>query len=175
MDLRKETRLHLLGDFDFLGGTALGLQLFGKSAPLRVDAAGEFIKSGEAEGVSVGIFKARVDSAPGGGLRWKLEANSPVFPFVIFAVDVFGNEPDARLAADELFHVRTGIDGRKTEVGVAIRRRHLDPASTVFELMVYGDAEPKLVDEKTQAAFLIPNEDDDEVEAQIRIRPIEAQ
>src|SRR6266851_4759443 len=45
--LRKETRLHLLGDFKFLHGAAFGFQPPGEGAALRFDGVGYFIETDE--------------------------------------------------------------------------------------------------------------------------------
>ena len=53
--------------------------------------------------------------------------------------------------------------------------RDFDPAVAVLKGMVHHDAETQLVGEETQAPFLVAHEDDDEVQAQIRISAVETE
>ena len=59
--------------------------------------------------------------------------------------------------------------GCQTNVGVSIRRSHLDPASTILELVIDSDAESQTINVKTKTSFLIADENDHEVQAQVRV------
>jgi len=49
MDLWEQARLHLLGDFHFLGSAAIGFEFLGESAALSFDAERQFVEAGEAK------------------------------------------------------------------------------------------------------------------------------
>lgn len=68
---------------------------------LGLYATREFVESCKAERVPVRVFKACVNAAPGRNLRWETEVNAACPPFLVLAVDVFGNEPDAGFLAYE--------------------------------------------------------------------------
>ncbi len=60
-------------------------------------------------------------------------------------------------------------------MGRAVGGRDLDPAVAVLKSMVHHDAEAQFVGEETQASFLVAYEDDDEVQAQVRIFAVETE
>jgi len=60
-------------------------------------------------------------------------------------------------------------------VGVAIGRRHLNPAQAVVETVIDDNSEPQLIDVESQAAVLIAHVDDGEVQAEIRIFIVDPQ
>ena len=64
MNLRKQTSLHLLGDFDLLGSTAFGLELFDQRPAVGFHPAGKFVKSCQTEAVAIRISEAGVDPSP---------------------------------------------------------------------------------------------------------------
>src|SRR5215472_12490612 len=131
MDLGEKPGLHLLGDFDFLSGAAFVLELLSQGAAMRFDAAGKFVKAGKPEEVAVGILKACVDSSPGGNLWRKLEADTASLPLLILAIDVFGNEPNAGLGANEFLGIIIGLEEGQAEVGASIGGTNLDPSLAV--------------------------------------------
>lgn len=94
MDLREQPGLDLLGDFQLLGGAAFGFEFLGKGAAMSLDAAREFVEADQSEGVSIGIFKASVNSAPPGSLGWELEVDAPFAPLFVLLREVFGDEID---------------------------------------------------------------------------------
>jgi hypothetical protein len=101
MDLGEQARLELLGNFQFLSGAAFGFEFLSEGATMSFDAAGEFVEADEAEGVSVGIFKARMNSAPGRNLGWKLEVDAAFAPLFVLSREVFGDEVDIGWTADK--------------------------------------------------------------------------
>ena len=105
MDLREQAGLDLLSDFQFLDGAAFVFELLGEGAAMGLDAAREFVESDQSEGVSVGIFKAGMNSTPPGSLGWELEVDSAFAPLFVLARKVFGNEVDVGWAADEFFRL----------------------------------------------------------------------
>ncbi len=108
MDLREQAGLDLLGDFQFLGGAAFGFKFLGEGAAMSFDAAREFVEADQSEGVSIGIFKAGMNSAPSGSLGWELEVDAPFAPLFVLAREVFGNEVDVGWAADEFLRLASG-------------------------------------------------------------------
>jgi hypothetical protein len=56
-----------------------------------------------------------------------------------------------------------------------IRRRYLDPTPSVRECVVNYDPKSQLVDVETNALFLVADENDDEMKAQIWIIAVESQ
>src|SRR5712692_10895408 len=72
--LREQPGLHVLGDFEFVRGAALGFLLFGDDATLRFHGMGELVEADQREGVAVDIAEAGNDSSP--GRRFFAEANA---------------------------------------------------------------------------------------------------
>jgi len=173
--LRKQTGLYLLCDFDLLRGPAFSLILLNQGPALGFHTTGEFVESRKAEGVSVRIFKASVDSAPRWNLRWVTELDAAFLPCLVFAIDVFRDEPYARLGADEFPGVVTGLKERKPNVSIAVGRGHFDPALAVIESVINHHPEPQLINIESQAAIQIAHPDDDEMKAEIGIRTVESQ
>jgi len=173
--LREEPGLNLLGDFDFLGGAALGFDLQSKSSPLCFDAAREFVEPGKSEAVSVRIFKTGMNAAPHRDLRRISEFHASRLPLLILAVDVFRNKPDARLWPYEFFRVVLGLKQSEAQVRVAIRRADLDPALAVLETVINYHPEAQLIDIESQTAVKIANIDDREVQAEIGIFAVKPQ
>jgi hypothetical protein len=174
MDLRKEPGLHLLCYFQFLGGAAFGFYLLGERAALRFNSTCQFIEAGEPEGVSIHNFKSCEDSAPCWNLRRRVKANATLAPFVVFGVDIFGDEVELAIATDEF--VCLGIRWRQGQgdACAAVRRRNLDPSAARLEDFIHHQPETKLVNVETQASLLIANENHSEVQAKIEILPVQA-
>src|SRR5579872_2096633 len=173
-DLREQARLHLFGDFDFLSGAAFGLVFLSESTPLGFHAPGEFVEAGKTERVPVGIFETGVDSSPLGNVGRIEEVNAAGAPFGVFARYVFGDEPNDSLLVNQRLEVGPGFGERQSDVCVTVGGRDFNPASPVFEFVIYGNAESELIDVEPQAAFLIADVNNDEVKAQVGILPVEA-
>ena len=174
-DLRKQARLHLFGDFDFLSSAAFGLVFLSESTPLGFHAPGEFVEASKTERVAVGIFETGVDSSPLGNV-WRIEeVNAAGAPFVVFARYVFGDEPNDSLLVNERLDVGLGFGERQADVCIAVGGSDFNPASPVFECVVYGDTESELIDVEPQAAFLVADVNDNKVQAQVGILPVEAE
>ena len=150
-DLRKKTALDFVGDFEFLCGATVEF-LFGSSgAALGFESVGNLVETDEGERVAVGIAEASGDAAPDGSLfaeerrlgevadltgfgveldaaeaRGVLEANAASGPFLIFGEDVFGDEGQARGAADEFEVERVGLGDDEGEDGLAVGRGYGD-------------------------------------------------
>ena len=60
-------------------------------------------------------------------------------------------------------------------MGIAIRRSYFDPAATVIEFVIDNDTEAQIVDVETKTSFLIANEYDCEVKAEIGVVAVEPQ
>jgi hypothetical protein len=108
VDLGKQAGLNLFGDFQFLGGAAFGFELGGEGSAMSFDPACDFVEADQSEGVSVGIFEAGMNSAPGRNLGWELEVDAAFAPLFVFGREVFGEEIDVGKAADVLFRLASG-------------------------------------------------------------------
>ena len=64
--LREEAGLDVLGDFEFVGGAALGFLLCYDNAALLFHRVGQLVEADEREGIAVDIAEAGDDSAPDG-------------------------------------------------------------------------------------------------------------
>ena len=60
-------------------------------------------------------------------------------------------------------------------MGIAVRRSYLNPAAAVIEFVIDSDTEAQIVDVETKAPFLIANEYDHEVKAEIGVVAVEPQ
>lgn len=137
-------------------------------------AASHFVKSSHPKRVPIDIFEACEDPSPRRLLRWKQKANTPITPFFVFCVNVFGEKENPAIAANQFVGWRIGLGRNQRKVRAAVRRRHLDPALARLETVVHHQSESKLVDIKSQAAVLIAHEHDDVVHAQIRFAQVKA-
>src|ERR1700752_172363 len=108
-----------------------------------------------------------MNSAPHGNLRWVAELDAACLPFLVFAVDIFRDEPYPRLGANEFRCVVTGLKERKPNVGIAVGRSDFDPALAVIEPVIHYHPESQLINIEAHAAIQIAHPDDDEVEAEI--------
>ena len=64
LNLRKQPRLHLLGDFQFMGGTAFGFEFLGMLLPSQLQASSHLIESLQSKRIPVRIFEPREYRAP---------------------------------------------------------------------------------------------------------------
>src|SRR5579864_1553648 len=113
MNLRKQARLDLLGDFDFLRHAAFGFELLCQRTTMSFHAAGQFVETREAEAVAVGIMKTGVDTSPCRRLRRKLELDPSGAPLFVLTIDVLGDKPDARLRTNQSGNVVLGLKRRQ--------------------------------------------------------------
>ena len=60
----EQSGLHVLGDFEFVGGATLGLLFCGDGAALRFHSVGQLVEADERERVAVDIAKASDNAAP---------------------------------------------------------------------------------------------------------------
>ena len=143
--MREETSLDLFGDFDFLGGTALGFEPLGKGAALRFDGVGDLVEAHQRKRIAVGILEASKDAAPNrsvlrGGRRCvrqmrsahvdfiletlqarrELETDAALAPFAVLGNYILGDESDVRGLADELALFRAGFWRDEREVRGAV-------------------------------------------------------
>ena len=187
--LREEARLDLLGDFEFLSGTALLLDLFLSRAALLFDGVSDLVETEECEGVAVGVAKARYGAAPdgtlfadddafgAGSLRFVVanavearsadEANASAGPFADASGDIFRDENDVGGAADEFLLRRIFAGHDKHKESVAFRRRDGHPALAVLESSVKGELEAELIEIEVESAILIANVDIDAMDADV--------
>ncbi len=100
--------------------------------------------------------------------------NSAAEPFVVFGGDVFGQEIDVGIASEEFLCIGAWGNLCQGEVRAAVRRADFNPADAL-DLLIDDDAEAELVHVEAQAAFLIADKDHDEVEAKVRVLPVQAQ
>src|SRR5262249_31877944 len=92
--LRKEPRLHLLGELQLLRRPALGLPLLGDRLALRLDLLDELSSSHERERVPVQVFEARERSTPGRRMWRAMETDPAIAPFVVLRGNVLAGKDD---------------------------------------------------------------------------------
>ncbi len=64
LNLRKQPRLHLLGYFQFVGGTAFGFEFLGVLLPSQLQASPYLIESFQSKRIPVWIFEPGIGPAP---------------------------------------------------------------------------------------------------------------
>jgi len=97
-----------------------------------------------------------------------IEADASLGPFLVFGEDVFGDESEARRAADEFEVERVGLGRDKREDGLAVRRGYGDEAFAGLQFGVVSEVEAELVDVEAEAAVLVADVDVDGVDAEVR-------
>jgi len=160
-------------------------------AALGLDGVGYLVEADQREEIAVGILEAAENAAPDGRrlLLWSgrigravgfdaralgepLEAgrtgelDAAGAPLAELGHDVFGDERDVGVAADEL--VVGGVAGRNGEdqVGVAVGRRDHGPGTAGTIARVEDELKAEGVDVEIEAAFEITDEDADGLEAE---------
>ena len=190
--LRKQARLDLLGDFDFLGGAAFGFEALSLDPSLGFDGVGNFIEADQGEDVAVGIAEAAEDTAPDG--RWgagrlafagiaRLDADAVLKafkariarelhatsdPFTKFTGNIFGHERDVRVAANELEFDGIACGRGECEIGVAVGRGNDGPRPAGAVAGIKDELEAKGLGVKENAALEVAYEDSDGLEAKER-------
>ena len=190
--LGKKASLDLFGNFQLLGGAALGFEFFGNGATLRFHGVGHFVKTDKRESVAINVAEARKDAAPNGGLFTKkrrrgrrigrarlgiildaleaggeLKMNAAFGPFLKFSDNVFGDEDDLRGAANELVLRGVGLGSNEGENGGAVGRGDGDEAVAGLKLGVVSEVEIELIEVEAKTAIEIANEDVDAVDAEV--------
>ncbi len=94
-----------------------------------------------------------------------MEADAAFGPFLVFSEDVFGDEGDARRAADELEVEGVGLGSDEREDGLTVGRGDGDEAFAGLEFGVVGEVEAELVHVEAEAAVLVADVDGDGVDA----------
>ena len=190
--LREEARLHLFGDFEFLGGALLGFEAMPLLAALEFDGAGDFVEADQGEEVAVGIAEAAEGAAPDGiGFLGRFRArglvgqNTPAAlqtlearsagklhaagaPLAELAHDVFGDEGDVGVAADKLVIGGIALGDGQGEVGFAVGRREDSPGVAGAVAGVEDKLEAEGVDVEVDAAFEVAHEDGGGLQAEER-------
>ena len=195
--LREKPCLNLFGDFQFLGGAALGFEFGGGGAALGFDSVSDFVEADERERIAVRVLEAGEDAAPDGGMigrggirrllgvradlvlealeaRGKLELHAALAPFAEFGDDVFGDEGDVGGMADELESFGVRLRSNQSEVGRAIRRGDRDPPAAGFDAGVKDNVEVKLSEIERKATVQVANVNGDRLEAQVGVLAVEA-
>ena len=145
------------------------------SAPDRRFFAEEH--AGSVDGGELRVWSYASSSGALGGLRLianalqarrSLEADAALGPFLELCSDIFGDEHNLRGTPDKFVLLRVRLRSDQRKDGCAIRRRYTDPAIAGLHPRVEGDVEAELVNEKTETAILVADEDIDAVKAQVR-------
>src|SRR5271154_902940 len=87
------------------------------------------------------------------------KAYAAAAPEIVGAVDVFGDEADLGLAADQAVFVGAGFGSDEGEQGCAVRRGDGDPTAIAGIGDVRDDAEPELLDVEPEALILVADVD----------------
>ena len=93
-----------------------------------------------------------------------MEANPPLAPLGELGWDIFAEKEDLSVATNELAFLGAGFGDDERDVRAAICGCDLDPALPRVKAAVHHHAEPQLVQVEAQAAFLIANVNEDDVE-----------
>src|SRR5579883_570468 len=182
--LRKQARLHALGDFEFLGGTLLGFEAPLVLAALGFDAAGYFVEADQGEKIAVGIPEAAEGAAPDGigllgrefsGARFVRqnapaalqalqagcagEFHSAAAPFAELAHHIFGDEGKVSVAADELVVGGVAFGSGQGEMRFAVGRREHGPGAARAVAGVEDQLESEGVHVEVDAALEITDKD----------------
>src|SRR5262249_37365287 len=100
VDLRKQSRLDLLGYLQFLCRPPLGFQLLSDRPSLFFHTTRQLIETRQTERVSIHIFKPCKYPAPLRLMGWRLEAHSTLAPLAVLGRHIFCNEIDVRIPAN---------------------------------------------------------------------------
>src|SRR6185295_14612266 len=192
--LREKPGLHLLCDFQFLGGASLGLQLLGRCTPLRIKCLAHLIKAHKRERILVDVFEARKHPSPNRAplaqqhrlvgrrlislrvvildalqARYMAKLHTPLGPLMKLGDDIVGDKRDLRGASYELGFSGATLWLDQRQNGRAVRRSHGNPAFTGLQTGVINQSEPKLVEIEFQASILISNVDLDRVKTKVGV------
>ena len=88
-------------------------------------------------------------------------------PELVGGVDVFGDEADLGVAADESVFFGAGFGSDEGEDGLTVGRGDGDPAAVEGEIDVGEDAEAELVDVELEASFVVADVDGGFEDAQV--------
>lgn len=91
--------------------------------------------------------------------------HSAAAPFVVLGLDIFGDEVNACVAANEC-RDRIRQSFCECDVCGAVGGSDFDPADT-RDALIHNQAETELVQVEAQASFLIANKDHDEMERDV--------
>ena len=190
--LRKEPRLHLHRDLEFVRGPALGRRLLGRGAALRLDRPAHLVEADQRERVPIDDPRtgrtcrptpsapppAPAPSAPPPprirrqGLvadapkpRRVLELHAAPPPLAVHRGQVFGDEHDLRRPADQpgVRRLRRRLDQRQHHAPV--RRRHRHGPLPRRDLRVERQPEPERVHVEPDAPLQVPDIDAHGVDA----------
>src|SRR5882762_1585628 len=174
MCLWEEPRLDVPGELQFLAQAMFGLRPFGMGAALCFDLDVDGIITQKREGVSIQVFEASGDCAPGLHLWRMVKTHAVLAPFLELGEDVFGQEDDLSRAADKL--VFSGADFRNNErehsgaIGGSDGERIFDGR----ERDIKGQAESQLIQVESPAALFVANENGYGSEAEVGVVAIRA-
>ena len=98
-----------------------------------------------------------------------MKPNSAPAPFVKLGRNVFSDEDDLGMPANQHAFLGVGLGGDQRKHGAAVRRGNRYPALTGSEANVTDQIEPKLVDIKSQALILVTDVDVDCVNAKVEL------
>ena len=196
---RKETRLNLFGDFEFLGCAAFGFELGSDRAALGFDGVRDFVEADEGKGVAVRVFETCKDAAPDRRVigtrrgrihevRWtrmqfvlealeargELKLHAALAPFSEFGDDVFGDKSDVSRMADEFVCFGVWLGGHEREIGSAVGRSDGDPAAARLNAGVENEVETKLVKVEREAALQVADVDSKGLKAKVGVLAVEA-
>ena len=166
--LREEAGLDLAGDLKLLGGAAIGLDFFGRTATLLLDLAGKVVGADQFKTVAVDVLETGERDPEDGLLGRLVKAHTESQPELIGGVDVLGEEADLGVAADEAVLIGAGSGCDECEDGLAVGRRDRDPSAVVGGVDVGEDTEAKLVDVEVDAAVDVADVDGGFEDAEVR-------
>jgi len=138
-------------------------------AALRLNLAVDCIIRQKRERVSVRVFEAGRDRAPGLRLRRMVKSDAATVPFLEFRKDIFGLEDDLSRTADECAFLGTGFRSDERKHGGAIGRSDSERTACGLQGRVRDQAESQLIQVESPASLLVANENRNRAETQIGI------
>jgi len=104
----------------------------------------------------------------------ELEADAALAPFAVLGDDIFGDEGDLGVLADEVELWRAGLRGDEGEVGGAVGRSDGDPAAARLNAGIKDQLEAKLIEVEGQAFLEVANKYRHRLEAQVGVLAVQA-
>src|SRR5689334_125817 len=170
--LWEEPRLDVSSELQFLAQAMFGCRPLGMSASLCLDLAVDCVIRQKRERISIRVFEAGRDRAPGLRLRRVVKSDAATVPFLEFRKDIFGQEDNLSRAADELVFLGAGFRNDEREHRGAIGWSDSERTAGGRKGGVQDKAESQLIQVESPASLLVANENSNRAESEIGITPI---
>ncbi len=169
MCLWEEPRLDVPGELQLLAQTMFGFRPLGMGTALCFDLDVDGVGTQKRERVSIQVFEASGDCAPGLHLRRMVKTHAVPAPFLELGEDVFGQEDDLSRAADKLVFIGVGFRNNEREHSRAIRGSNGKRIFDGWERDIKGQAKSQLIQVESPASLFVANENGKGSEAEVGI------